>query len=299
MIISSKVTAQYKQVPLLDYLATRFKYMTREEWRERIENGRITHNGNACQPDTLVTQGDLIAYDMPDTSPPRQDYTVLYEDEHLLGVSKPPHLLVHASGPFIQENLIYQIRTWHKPPLPNAHLINRLDRETSGVILLAKDKETLKLMSQQFAETAVTKTYLALVHGQPNPSSGIISHSLIKLPKDDGPPRFAPSTAPEAKTAVTQYETLKPVGNGYALLRLAPKTGRTHQLRVHLDALGHPIVGDKVYGGENGRLPHITRHYLHCHSNQFAHPHTHQPISVTAPIPDDMQTFLADFGVHL
>lgn len=288
MQLSSKVTADFKNVPLIDYLATRFKYLSRDEWLVRIENGRISHNDQLCQAETLVTQGDIVTYTMPDDAEPRQDYTVLYEDDWMMAVDKAPDLLVHAVGPFIRENLIYQLRTWHTPPLPDIHLVNRLDRDTSGVILLAKSKDILRQMSALFAETAVQKTYLAIVHGQPAQPSGTIDHPIIKLPKDDGPPRFAPSDDPKAKTAVTHYETVEPLGNKHTLLRLFPKTGRTHQLRVHLLAIGCPIVGDKVYG----RSDTAQRQYLHCHSNTFIHPHTQTQTTITAPLPADMQTFI-------
>lgn len=293
MELSSKVTADYKNVPLISYLSQRFRYLSRQEWQERIADGRLKHNGVAAQATTMVTQGDIVSYTMPDDTPPRQDYTVLYEDEWLLGVNKPPHLLVHASGPFIQENLIYQIRQWHTPPLPRAHLVNRLDRETSGVILVAKDKETLRLMSQQFAQTAVEKRYLALVAGIPDPAHGVIEQSIIQLAKDDGPPRFAISQSPAAKTAVTEYQIQQSFKDQYALLRLTPKTGRTHQIRVHLAAIGHPIIGDKVYGGlTEGQKQPIKRHLLHCHQNQFNHPVTQTTTVVQAPLPADMQAFI-------
>lgn len=292
MELSSKVTAEFKNVPLIDYLATRFKYLSREEWLVRIADGRITHQNNPATPTTIVTQGDIVTYHAPDTSPPRRDYDVLYEDQWLLGVNKAPHLLVHASGPFIQENLIYQLRHWNDPPLPDAHLVNRLDRETSGVVLVAKNKAVLRQLSQQFAQTAVHKTYLALVHGRPSPSAGTIDASLIKLPKDEGPPRFAVSNEPAAKTAVTGYALIHPVGDDFSLIRLSPKTGRTHQLRVHLALLGHPIVGDKVYGQDSL----ADRHLLHCSSNRFIHPGTKNPLTIDAPLPADMRQFLDENG---
>ena len=235
----------------------------------------LTHNNHPCTPDTIVTQGDIITYHMPDDGPPPPlEYTVLYEDEWLLAVNKPGNLLVHAKGRYVRENLIYQLRTYHDPPLPHVNLINRLDKETSGVILLAKDKEMLREMSRQFAVGEVTKTYLAIVHGIPNPASGTISLPIGKVKQPGKGDHFGIDEV-GGKTAVTHYETLKSCkvyrrGRGergeegeleISLLRLTPKTGRTHQLRVHTKALGHPIVGDKRYGVDdedlresNGRL---------------------------------------------
>lgn len=288
MELSSRVTTEYKNAPLIEYLAGRFKYLSRDEWVERIKSGAITLNKELCQPDSVVKQGDWVTYNAPDRSPPRRDYTILFEDDYLLGVDKAPHLLVHASGPYIQENLIYQLRTWNEPPLPDTHLINRLDRETSGVILIAKGKPMLRIMSQQFAETAVQKTYLALVDGVMKKSNGVIERGILQLPKDDGPPKYVVSDAPEAKAATTHFELVEIIGETYSLVRLFPKTGRTHQLRVHMASIGHPIVGDKVYG----RSSNIDRQLLHCHSNTFVHPKTEKKMTIAAPIPADMQAVI-------
>jgi len=313
MVVSSKVPAQFKQVPIVDYLAARFTYLSVDEWRERVENGRLTHNNTPCTPDTLVTQGDIVAYHMPDTDapPPPLEYTVLYEDDWLLGINKPGNLLVHAKGRYVRENLIYQLRTYHNPPLPDVNLINRLDKETSGVILLAKDKETLRQMSRQFAVGKVTKTYLAIVHGIPNPTSGTIDLPIGKVDAPGKGDHFGIDEV-RGKTAVTHYETLKTCriyrrGRGergeegedeISLLRLMPKTGRTHQLRVHTKALGHPIVGDKRYGisdeavrTENGRLL-LERQALHCAATSFHHPHTGKTCLIEAPLSTDLKIFL-------
>ncbi len=310
MVVSSKVPAEYKQVPIVEYLAARFTYLSVDEWRERVENGRFTHNTLPCTPDTLVTQGDIVAYHMPDADepPPQLEYTVLYEDDWLLGINKPGNLLVHAKGRFVRENLIYQLRTYHNPPLPHVNLINRLDKETSGVILLAKDKKTLRQMSRQFAVGDVTKTYLALVHGIPTPASGTID---LPIGKVDAPGKGDHFGIDEVggKTAVTHYKTLKTCkiyrrGRGeegedeIPLLQLTPKTGRTHQLRVHMQTLGHPIVGDKRYGivdeeirTQNGRLL-LARQALHCAATSFQHPHTGAECLIEAPLPTDLNKLL-------
>ncbi|KAA3657492.1 MAG: RluA family pseudouridine synthase [Chloroflexi bacterium] len=302
MVVSSKVPAQFKQVPIIEYLAARFTYLSVDEWRERVENGRLTHNTLPCTTNTIVTQGDIVTYHMPDPDkPPQLEYTVLYEDDWLLGINKPGTLLVHAKGRYVRENLIYQLRTYHNPPLPHVNLVNRLDKETSGVIMLAKDKETLRHMSRQFAIGDVTKTYLAIVHGTPSPASGTIDLPIGKVDAPSKGNHFG-IDAVRGKTAVTHYETLHTCkihhGEEISLLQLTPKTGRTHQLRVHTKALGHPIVGDKRYGidderirEENGRLL-LERQALHCAATSFQHPHTGETCLIEAPMPDDIESFL-------
>lgn len=286
MIVSSKVTADFKHLPVIDYLAGRFGYLSREAWLMRIAEGRIRCNGAVCTAETIVTQGDVVAYEMP--LPPLTDipqHPVLYEDEWLLAVNKPAGLMVHAQGPFVQQNLIFHLR--QRWPDDELHLVNRLDMDTTGLIWLAKGKETLRLMSQQFAQTAVSKTYLAIVHGVPDPAAGTIDLPLKKLPKDDGPPRFAVAEIGEGKTAVSAYELVDIKNKTFALLRLFPQTGRTHQLRVHCAALGCPIVGDKVYGKPDS----APRHFLHCSATTLTHPQTQRPLTVKAPLAKDMELF--------
>lgn len=287
MQLSSKVTASYKNVPLLTYLSGRFSYLSHDEWAARIAEGRLQCNGRIAQADTQVTQGDVVVYDLPEPdAPPIAPLDIVYDDPWLLAVNKPADLMVHASGPFVQQNLIYHLR--QQQGNDQLFLVNRLDRDTTGVILVAKEKETLRQLSQQFADSQVEKVYLALVNGRPPQHNGRIDLPLVKLPKDDGPPRFAVRHDASAKDALTEYELVRPVGNGDSLLRLFPKTGRTHQLRVHMQAIGCPIVGDKVYG----RADTAPRHLLHCASTTFIHPHSQQPVTVTAPLPADMTDFI-------
>lgn len=305
MIVSSKVTAEYKQTPVVHYLARRFTYRPQTEWLMLVQDGRVLCNGRVCTPDSLVTQGDVVACELPDEPLPDRfdfNYQILYEDTWLLGINKPGHLLVHDKRRFAQANLIYHLRVRHEPPYPEVALVNRLDKDTSGVVIAARDSQTLRLMQQLFAEQQVTKEYLAVVRGVPSPSSGIIDQPIGPLPSLPGVYRFGVTT--EGKTAVTHYETLQTFGSRFALLRLFPKTGRTHQLRVHLQAVGHTIVGDALYTlpddaylawfEQKQPFPHepITRQALHCTRVQFEHPHTTRPCTIEASLPADMTSLL-------
>ena len=306
MIVSSKVTQHYKQVLIVDYLADRFTYRQREEWLDFVQNGRISVNNKISTPTTLVTQGDLVRCDLPDPPIPadvNMDYTIIYEDEWLIGVNKPGNLRVHDSRQYAQANLIYLIREENKPPHPEASLINRLDRDTSGVIILARSSETLKLMQAMFQEKQVEKEYLAVVDGIPSSVQGTIDLPIGKVDSLPGVYRYGVD-AKNGKTAVTHYQTLQTFTDQYALLKLHPQTGRTHQLRVHLHAIGHPIVGDKQYHMTDqefldwvktreplpGEL--IARHALHCARTSFIHPHTNRPLTLEAPLPQDFQDLL-------
>ncbi len=307
MRVSSKVPPQFKQTLVLDYLAARFTYRSRDEWADLLAEGRVRGNGRILTPDDAITQGDVIACDLPETTPPpaNYDYQIIYEDEWLLGINKPAGLRVHAKRRYAQANLIYHLRHLRRPPYPEATLVNRLDKDTSGIVLLARDGETLRLMQQLFREKQVTKEYLAVVHGVPNPPAGIIDQPIGRLDSLPGVYRYGVTA--EGKTATTRYETRQTFTirhAPYATLKLYPQTGRTHQLRVHLAALGHPIVGDRLYTMSDAayldwcarKTPHplIQRQALHSAAVQFIHPRTQQPLRLTAPLPADIQTLIAN-----
>ena len=303
MIVSSKVTAVFHQKPLLDYLAGRFTYQTREMWQARIEAGDVTCNGRSATPHQIVRQGDLIACDLPEPPLPdvNLDYQIVYQDEWLLGINKPGNLKVHGHGRFLQANLIYQLRHNHTPPYPEATLINRLDKHTSGVVLLARDSDTLREVQVQFAERTVAKTYLAVVHGLPSWQIQEVDQPIGRLPSAQGVYRFG--VVADGKSAQTVVEVIRPFPPSHALVRLTPKTGRTHQLRVHLAALGHPIVGDSLYTlsdaeflaqfeADGSNTSPLARQALHCAQTTIWHPHQKRPLTINAPLAKDIQTFL-------
>lgn len=311
MILSSKVTPKYKQLPLIDYLSNRFTYRMREEWLGLVQDGRVTCNGRACPPDTIVHQGDVVACELPDEPLPDSinfDYEIVYEDQWFLGINKPGNLLVHDKRRFAQANLIYHLRVRHEPPYPEARLVNRLDKDTSGVVIAARDSQTLTLMHQLFVGQKVEKEYLAVVRGVPSPPTGVIDLPVDKLDSLPGVHRFG--VVDGGKTAVTHYQTVQTFGDQYALLRLFPKTGRTHQLRVHLQAIGHTIAGDVLYTlpdeaylawfDDKRPFPHepIMRQALHCARVQFEHPVAARPCTIEAPLPADMQALLKALAVE-
>lgn len=287
---------------IVAYLAARFTYLPAETWRDWVENGRLTCNGQICKVTTQVQPGDSITCDVPDFEPPsvNLDVGIIYEDDWLMAVNKPPGLRVHSKGKFVTANLIYYLRYQHEPPYPEAQLVNRLDADTSGVVVLAQDKEMARQVGALFSRHEVEKMYLALVAGQPQPADGTIALPLRKVPGTKVA-RHEVARDGEGKTAVTHYQTVETFGADYALLQLQPVTGRTHQLRVHLAASGHPLVGDGLYQMDdadfldwvqNGRslvkIPLLQRQALHCAATQFQHPATGELCRLEAPLPPDM-----------
>jgi RluA family pseudouridine synthase len=306
MRVASRVPTEYKDLPILDYLSQRFTYVSREEWQRRIEKGDVYRNDIPCDLGTVVRQADVIACDIPDFTPPdiSLDYHIVYEDEWLLGINKPPNLRVHGQGKWTTANLIYHLRNEHIPAYPQAELVNRLDADTSGIVLMALDKETLRQMSRLFQDHQVTKTYLAVVHGVPAPASDLIT--LPIGPVQGGKVRVRQGVGADAVTrpAQTRYEVARRWEDQFALVRLWPESGRTHQLRIHMAASGHPLVGDALYqlddeaflGWHRGEVAHdmlLDRQALHCLENRFTHPRTGANCLISAPLPPDMKELLA------
>ncbi len=205
-----------------------------------------------------------------------------------------------AAAGFVTANLIYHVRHVRQPVCPEADLVNRLDADTSGLLLLARDKAVLRDLMQQFATGRVDKEYLAVVAGSPVPAAGTIGLPIGPV-KNALVPRYGVD-ATAGKTAVTHYETVRRLGSGFTLLKLRPETGRTHQLRVHLAAIGHPIAGDALYSMSDTdylnwrRLPPVPgtlrRQALHSHRLQFLHPVRQTTCHLESPLAADIEQFL-------
>lgn len=328
--LTSKVPVQYKHATLIEYLTGRYTYLDEVTWRERIGEGRFRFEGELASAETQLHQGGLVAYDVPPFPQPDANfnYSIVYEDEWLLGINKPPNLRVHGEGRYMMANLSYHLWYNHNPPYPQAKLINRLDTDTSGVVLFAKDSDTAREMGWLFERKQVDKTYLALVHGVPSQTAGTIDQPIGKIdnPKYARKGRVPRSivNAPKSRDARTDYAVVGGpwtvatpniaklcgrVTGQLSLVKLKPQTGRTHQLRVHLTWLGHPIVGDRLYmlddetyvrwreerdSAEFADL--LPRQALHSSQTAFIHPITKKAVTITAPLADDIQLMLDELG---
>ena len=304
MIVSSKVPSSLRGMSVPAYLACRFTYLSEAAWCKLLDEGRILCNGAICDKATTVARGDTIRCDMPDFGTPEVnlDYSIVYEDDWLLAVNKPAGLRVHSGGKFVNANLMYHLRHVRQPPYPEVNLVNRLDADTSGLVLLARDKKVLSQLMQQFADGSVVKHYLAVVSGRPSPAAGTISLP-IGLVKDAKVPRYCVSSV-NGKAAVTHYQTIRELTDNLTLLELKPESGRTHQLRVHMAAMGHPLAGDALYTmndddyldwlrnppTENG----LKRQALHSHQLQFFHPIHKTTCTLSAPLAPDFVQFIND-----
>jgi len=305
MIFSSRIHPPVKPGTLLaDYLSARFTYHTHDQWLSAITEARVGVNGICVDIRAQAIAGDTITYDPgPIEEPPADlNYSIIYEDEWLLGINKPANLLVHRAGKSVTNNLIYQLRSVHIPPYPEANSVHRLDRDTSGVLLVAKNAAVTAAMPKKYA-----KSYIAIVKGCP--PIGTIDLPIGKAAGSIIDYKFAP--APGGKEAVTQITQSKPLGKGtHSVVVVEPVTGRTHQIRVHLQALGAPLVGDKLYGlSESEYLAwradprarestlEFPRHALHCASMTFVHPYVKTVCRIEAPLPDDMKQLMDSLSI--
>jgi 23S rRNA pseudouridine1911/1915/1917 synthase len=195
------------------------------------------------------------------------------------------------------------LRENHKPPFPTADIVNRLDKNTSGIVLIALNKKTLRELCDQFIERTIKKTYFALVVGTPSPLCGTICVPIGKILEPNilggENSRFFAANLPNAKYSETAYETIKTI-DGHSLVKLHPKTGRTHQLRIHLSYIGTPIVADHAYGfspkeyfdfcNEKNMMPiESDRHLLHCREMEFSQ--GKKTILVRSPFPKEFQVW--------
>ncbi|MBL8029214.1 MAG: RluA family pseudouridine synthase, partial [Fibrobacteres bacterium] len=254
---------------------------------------------------TKIVRDSILTYDMGEFEemPINENYSVLFEDEHLFIVNKPAGIPVHSSGKYFNNTLISILR--RDFPDKNLNLINRLDRETSGVILLGKTVLAQRNVGNQFIDKQVRKTYITYTFGEIKEDKFEIDAPLAEAGKS-GTIRIRMVVDPvNGLHALTRFETAVR-SNGFSKVFCYPVTGRTNQIRAHLAHKGFPIVGDKLYSGndldflefvENGNTPEIVarvllpRQALHAYRNIFLHPETGQEMDIIAPLPEDLIEF--------
>lgn len=263
-------------------LAKRYPETSRSTWQKHIKAGHILVNGKVItQPKYDVADIDDIAIntpDLPDFS--KNEIPIIYIDDNVIVINKPNGILTHAKGALNDEftaGEFFRRYSTHNLDSNRPGIVHRLDRDTSGVMIGARNSETASLLQKQFADRLVKKTYIAVLDGVPK-----LAKANIDLPIERNP--ASPSTfrvGTNGKPAITKYEVLATNGK-YSLVRLQPFTGRTHQLRVHMAYLKTPILGDRVYGKQQNRL------YLHAYSLEITIPNGNRKTFV-APLPDEFK----------
>jgi 23S rRNA pseudouridine1911/1915/1917 synthase len=278
------------------YLAALGKWGSRSQVQKLIAAGAVRLAGRTAKAGAIVHGGEAIeieAVSLPVSvraEPEPIPLDVLYEDGHLLVINKPAGLVVHpAPGNWRGTLVSALLHHWHgpRPGLDPARpgIVHRLDKDTSGVLVIAKDPETLTALGNQFRRRLVEKQYVAFVWGRLRTPRGTISEPIGRNPVH----RTRMAVRRGGREALTAFEVIERFDE-VTMVRLFPRTGRTHQLRVHLAAIGHPIVGDAVYGRARTRSGEvlIQRQALHAEQIAFRHPATQERLRVTAPLPPDL-----------
>jgi 23S rRNA pseudouridine1911/1915/1917 synthase len=288
------------------FLKRRIGRLSRTRIQSIIEQQISFPDGRRVRASSPVRAGETILLRRPAPIEPEvpRRFDILYEDESVLVIDKPAGLPMHTTAKFWRNTLTALLR--ERYPNEQMEVAHRIDRETSGVLLIARGRKVASFLTQAFARRQVAKRYLALVKGAP-PDEGIMDRPLALL---DTKSRvmMGVSAAPGALPAVTRFRVLERFAQ-HALVEARPETGRQHQIRVHFASLGYPIVGDKLYGAgealfmracDEGVTPELLaqfdglpRHALHAAHLTFPHPVTRLPLSVESPLPADIAGYIA------
>ena len=290
------------------YLTSQIPDFSRSQIQRLIENGHVTHSRyKKAKANNDIRDGDVIGVELPEAQPTfaqAEDLPleILFNDADVVVVNKPAGMVVHPAAGNPSGTLVNAL-LHHIKDLSGIGgevrpgIVHRLDKGTSGVMVIAKNDDAHKELARQFHDREVEKEYVALAWGlvqqrkRINAAIGRDPKNRVKMTtrRDD--------RARSAVTRVTWSRDLR----GVTLLRVAILTGRTHQIRVHLSAIGHPIVGDALYGGVHRRVPHplravtkLTRPFLHAERLAFMHPRTHERLQFTAPLPRDLKGVLIE-----
>ncbi len=272
--------------------------LSRTQVQKLIDDGYITVNSRSAKPGLKLDSGDQVNVVIPPAppsplSPEAIPLNIRYEDDDLLVVDKPAGLTVHPAPGHPAHTLVNAILS-HFPHLADLGdslrpgIVHRLDRDTSGVMLVAKNSSSQANLINQFRTRSVVKAYLALVKGKLTPGRGIIEAPIGRDPAN----RKRMAVVPEGRAARTNYKVIKYIGN-YTLLEVVTETGRTHQIRVHLAAIGFPVLGDPVYGVKS---PYVSRQFLHASRLGFKLPSTGDYVEFTSGLPPDLARALKDIS---
>jgi 23S rRNA pseudouridine1911/1915/1917 synthase len=292
------------------YLHGRFSNFSRVMLQEIIKKGGVKVNGKVVKPSFKISPADKIELTLPEQ--PGKDIlaqdiplNIIYEDDDIIVLNKQPDMIVHPARGNTYGTLVNAL-VFHSDKLSSGlgefrpGIVHRLDKDTTGVMVVAKNDTAQWKIAKQFEQRKTKKSYLAIVHGVPELTADRINAPLGVHPRI----RERYAIRPEiGKEAITFYEVVESF-RGFSLLKMTPKTGRTHQIRVHLSYIKHPIVADDMYGGKlvypwqladgepTVQEPVINRVALHAWTLEFNHPTTKKPVKFEAPLPEDMQNLL-------
>ena len=304
--LSFKIGPDQAGARLDAYLASQIEGWSRARLQRLIESEDVLVNGKVAKASYKLREADEIEVEL--VAPPVDFFTpenipldIVYEDETLVVVNKPAGLVVHpAAGTpsgTLANALAYHFQKLPDPTGVRPGIVHRLDRDTSGLLVVAKTEAALENLSDQFRDRTVYKSYLALVHGRVASNSGKIDQPLARDPSN----RTRMAVVRAGRNALTLYRVRRAFDR-FTLLDVELKTGRTHQIRVHLAWIKHPVVGDETYGGGRdntipdprlrARIRALNRHFLHAEKLGFKHPQTGGFVKFESPLPPELEDLL-------
>lgn len=292
------ITTEDENLKIKEILRRRLGFSSRLLRQIKVR-GSVELSGAAAKLYEKGAAGDVIVAELPEETsgftPQRIKISVLYEDDDLLIINKQPGHVVHPTKGHVDHTIANGIMQYMLDTEQSFKIrfINRLDMDTSGVLLIGKNSHCQDDFARQAAENRVEKKYIAVVRGIPEPDSGTVD-APIGLAAADHVRR---QVCEDGYPSVTKYRVLERYEKGYSVVELQLLTGRTHQIRVHMAYLGHPVVGDILYGKPEDLL--IERQALHAASLAFSHPVSGKAMRVEAPLPDDMRRLLEKLGKPL
>lgn len=308
-VLNFKIEPENAGERLDAYLAAKIAHWSRARLQRLIENEDVLLNGKVVKSSYKLRAGDDLEVELSvstnDTFTPENiPIDIVYEDDEVVVVNKPAGLIVHpASG--VRSGTLANALAYHFQELPSRGgtirpgIVHRLDRDTSGLLVIAKTEAALENLGEQFRDRTVFKSYVALVHGRVQAEAGRIEQPIARDPGN----RTRMGIVRSGRNALSLYRVRRRYQR-FTLLDVEIKTGRTHQIRVHLSWLRHPIVGDEVYGGGRdntvqdpqlrAHIRKLDRQFLHAEQLGFIHPGTGASMRFTAPLPTDLQSLLTE-----
>jgi 23S rRNA pseudouridine1911/1915/1917 synthase len=305
VVLTFNVASEHAGLRLDRFIQRQIPRLSRTRAQKIIRACACRRDGSKRLPSDLVRAGEVVLLVREQFVEPETplDYEIIFQDEAILAIDKPAGLPVHPSATYHKHTLSYLLKErYERDGSRGPRIAHRLDRETSGIVLCGCTKADEARLKRAFETHAIEKSYLAIVEGRLTEGRGSIEIPLMRA-KEGLHLLMKVCEPPDGLEARTDFQVLERRGN-HTLLELFPRTGRQHQLRVHLSAIGHPIVGDKLYGPERelpfleyietgltdelvNRLGHY-RHALHAHRVVFEHPRTRQPCTLASPLPQDL-----------
>jgi len=277
------------------FITEKLARLSRNQVQNLINAEQVKINGVTSKASQIISYGDYVELETNPIStekkilPMKLNLNIIFEDNEILVISKPHGLVVHPAKGHKNDTLVNAIVNYF-PSVANlsqqnrSGIVHRLDKDTSGIMVIAKTNFAHSHLSYQFKSRQVIKKYIGLIHGIPKLNKAIISGKISRHPKN----RQKMAITENGKSAETKFEIIEQINN-YSLLDIEPKTGRTHQIRVHLSSIDHPIVGDKTYGKPN---PDLERQFLHASSIIVKHPETNKTLNLKCALPIDLNIFL-------